>query len=457
MSGYFEEADPARIAREYPIGEAFLRGPARLDPERLRALQQARLEAVLARAWRIPFYARRWRAAGLEPGDVRTIEDLPRLPAFSKSDLMRNVEEHPPLGDFHGRDLPDAPRHVVLHTTSGTTGAPQPLVYGPRDREIQNCLLARAYRLQGLRDDDVVHSVYGFGMVNGGHYIRETLLHYTGCLALTAGTGVETPSVQQVRLMQHFGVTALVGFGDYMTRLAEVARTEGIEPGRDIRLRLISGHVDHATRDALSAAWGGAPVRDWYGVGDTGILAAEGPEPGALFLWEDAHLVEVVDPDSGRPLPDGETGNLCVTVLFKDGIYPIVRFDTKDLSRVLPGRAEPVPAFRRIAGFLGRSDNMVKLRGVNVYPTAVAGWLRDLAPATGEYICRVERVDGVDRMTVEVEWQGARDARTAAAVAAHLRARAGVELVIELVAPGATAARTGVERRQKPVRLVDAR
>src|SRR5262249_9580977 len=138
-------------------------------------LQERRFLQVVARGWEGPFYARRWRAAGLEPGDIRALEELHHIPAFSKADLMQRVDEHPPFGDFHGLDLAAADRlGAVLHTTSGTTGAPQPIWFGAFDREVQNALLARAYRLQGLSDSDVVHSVYGFGMVNGGHYIRET-------------------------------------------------------------------------------------------------------------------------------------------------------------------------------------------------------------------------------------------------------------------------------------------
>ena len=206
-----------------------------------------------------------------------------------------------------------------MHTTSGTTGTPQPVFFGAWDREVQNLLLARAYLLQGLRPDDVVHSVYGFGMVNGGHYIREALVHFTKSIVLPAGTGIETRSEQQVELMRAFGATVIVGFVDYVKRLAQVARDKGIVPGRDIKIRMISGHVGREDRGSISAAWGGAEIYDWYGVADTGIIAAEGPDHDGLYVWEDAHHVEVIDPDTRAPRPDGELGNLCVTTLFKDG------------------------------------------------------------------------------------------------------------------------------------------
>ena len=200
--------------------------------------------AVVRRAWDVPFYRRRWSAQGIEPGDVRSLDDIGKLPPFSKTDLMRSVTEHPPFGDYHGVDLTAGERSsVVLHTTSGTTGTPQPVFFGAWDREVQNLLLARAYLLQGLRPDDVVHSVYGFGMVNGGHYVREALVHFTKSIVLPAGTGIETRSEQQVELMRTFGATVIVGFVDYVKRLALVAREKGIVPGRDIKIRMISGHV----------------------------------------------------------------------------------------------------------------------------------------------------------------------------------------------------------------------
>jgi phenylacetate-CoA ligase len=457
MSGYFDEVDHKRMLAEYPIGAAFLDGPAKLSADALRALQERRFAAVMKRAWEVPFYARRWKAAGLEAGDVRSLDDLAKIPPFSKTDLMRSVEEHPPFGDYHGRIGSAAHLSVVFHTTSGTTGTPQPLFFGAWDREMQNAMLARAYLLQGLRDDDVVHSVYGFGMVNGGHYIRETILHFTKAILMPAGTGLETRSEQQVELMRHFGATVIVGFIDYIQKLAQVARDKGVIPGRDIRIRMITGHIGQEDREAIREAWGGPAIFDWYGVGDTGTIAAETPEGDGLCVWEDAHLLEVLDPDTLAPLPDGERGNLCTTVLFKTGIYPIVRFNTNDVSSFIPGaRGQGGVNFRRITGFQGRSDNMVKLRGVNVYPTAIGAHLREHPAATGEYVCLVERSGLREEMTVVVEARD-RSAAVADEFRALLRRRLGVDVAVELVGPGETAPLTEIDRRQKPIRLIDRR
>jgi len=461
MTDYFQEVDRERMLAEYPIGQAFLDGPAKLSPDELHGLQNRRFLAVVARAWQVPFYRRRWRAAGLEPGDIRGLRDIGRIPPYSKSDLMASVEAYPPWGDYHGVDLGAGALRpsLVFHTTSGTTGTPQPLFYGAWDRELQNLMLARAYRLQGMRDDDVVHSVYGFGTVNGGHYIRETIVHFTKCLLLTAGTGLETRSEQQVELMRHFGATVLVGFVDYIKRLAEVARERGLVPGRDIPLRMISGHIGKENREAIRAMWGGANIFDWYGVGDTGTICAEGPARDGHYVFEDAHYLEILSPETGQPVPEGEPGNMCVTVLFKTGVYPIVRFNTNDVSAFLPRDAGDPIRFRRVLGFQGRSDNMVKLRGINVYPTAIGGILSEHAAAAGEYICRVERHGAREEMTVVVEIRAdqPRDAAVQGALRELLRRKLGVEVAVELVGVGETASLTQIEQRQKPIRLIDRR
>lgn len=460
---YFEAFDCRRMVRDYPLGEAFTRRYARISRDELWALQNQRFLTCMRRAWSIPFYRRLWSEHGVEEGEIRSLADIGALPTYSKVDLMRSVREHPPFGDFHGMETfgatPEARPPVIFHTTSGTTGDPQPLFFGPRTREIQNIMLARAYLLQGLRSDDVVHSVFGFGTVNGGHYAREAVTHFTNALVLTAGTGAETRSRQQVRLMQSFGVTCIIGFADYIRKLAEVAREEGIEPGRDIKVRLISTTLGGQSREAISSAWGGAQVYDVYGVGDTGIIAAEGPDQNGLHIWEDGHFVEIIDPDTLGPLEDGAVGNICVTVLFKDDIFPNIRFNTNDLSAIETTRSATGWSLRRLRGFLGRSDAMVKLRGTNVYPTAVGELLRSDPDNNGEYLCQVERRGSRDEMTVLVETAAAppRRAEVAERYRRMLRERLGVELAVELVEPGALASRTEVDLRQKAIRLVDNR
>ncbi len=450
MSGLLGRLDVAAMLRDYPMGRAFLEGPAALSREALRALQERRFARVMERAWQVPFYRGRWTAAGLEPGDISGLDDLARVPSFSKDDLMASVAAAPPFGTFDGRNADNS--FAVFHTTSGTTGVPQPLFYGAEDREIQNLLLARAYRLMGLRDDDVVHSVYGFGTVNGGHYVREAVTHFTDALLVPAGTGRDMPSEQQVETMARLGATVLVGFGDYVRHLAETAEKKGLT----IPLRLVLGHFGRGDRQAVSDAWGGAAVYDWYGVGDTGVIAAESPSRNGLHIFEDAHLVEALDPETGAPVEDGHAGNLCATVLFKTGIYPIVRFDTKDLTTLSAPAPDSGINFRRMSGFEGRSDNMVKLRGINVYPTAIGALLADHAALTGEYVCRVFRAGGREEMAVTVEAREPGES-LAEEVAERLKRGLGVQVEVELARPGGTAALTQIRERQKPLRLIDER
>ncbi len=456
---YFQAMDHARLRADHPIGEEFVSRFKSMSRDALRAQQERMFQRVMAFAWKVPFYRRHWGSKGIEPGDIRTLDDLPKLPTYSKTELMASVAEHPPFGDFHGLDTypPGQRPPVVFQTTSGTTGRPQPLFFGPRSREIQNLLLARLWRFQGLRTEDVIHSVYGHGTINGGHYVREAALHWTNSVFLSAGTGVETRSVTQVEYMRDFGASVIVGFGDYIKRLSEVARENGIEPGRDIKIRMISGHLGAESRETMSAAWGGAEVYDWYGVGDTGVIAGEGPDRAGFYVMEDSQFLELVDPDTLQPVAEGGTGNMVCTCLYKDDVYPIIRFNTNDLSQFID---EPSPLglnLRRIRGFMGRSDNMVKLRGINIFPAGIGVVVAEHPAAAGEYICRVERQDGRDEMTVILETKAERSAELEEEFKALLRRRLGVEMGVEFAGVGELAHLTGIETRQKPIRLIDKR
>ncbi len=455
---YFDCFDPAQIRRDHPVGDAFLPTFKGMSRDALFARQDALFRKSLAFAWKVPFYQRLWGAEGIEPGDIDGLADIAKLPTYGKDDLMASVEHHPPMGDFHGLDVEDGDRRpVVFQTTSGTTGKPQPLLYGPKSREIQALLLGRLYLLQGLSVRDVIHSVYGHGMVNGGHYVREAISHWVGAQMLTAGTGIETRSENQVALMRDFGATAIVGFGDYIKRLADVARDKGLEPGRDIPVRVISGHMGAESPETMSAAWGGAEIYDWYGVGDTGIIAGQGPDREGMHVWEDAQYLELLDVDSAKPVAVGEIGDMVCTCLYKDDVFPIIRFNSHDVSREVTGQNALGLPFRRIEGFLGRSDNMVKLRGINIYPQGIGALLSAAFPgATGEFFCEVRRDGDREEMLAVVECD-TQDAEMQSAMEGHLRTRLGVGIAVRIVPPGATAETTQIDSRQKPIRLIDKR
>jgi len=446
---YFETFDPKQLLADYPVGQAFVDRYTRMSRDELHALQNERFIKLMKRGWEIPFYQRLWGNKGIEPGDIRGLDDITKLPVYDKSDLMASVNEHPPYGDFDGRG--DTP--VVFHTTSGTTGRPQPLMFGPKGREITNLMIGRMYRWMGLGRDDVVQSVYGHGMINGGHYIREAVTHYTNSLFLSAGTGIETRSVNQANLMADFGVTCMVGFVDYIRKLAEVADAEKLFDR--INLKMIIGHLGTEDRASTEAAWRGAKAFDWYGVGDTGTIAGEGPERDGLYVWEDAQFLELLNVDTGAAVAPGETGDMVVTCLFKDDIAPCIRFNTHDITEELTGSNQTGMVFKRISGFKGRSDNMVKLRGINIFPHAIGAIIENRPDLTGEFICHVVRdASGRDEMLVRLESRGGSDMGE---VAALLRKGIGIEVGVELVAPGETAAETQIDSRQKPIRLIDRR
>ena len=448
---YFEALDHKQILDDYPVGQNFLTRYKNMSRDELYALQNSQFKRLMVKGWQVPFYKRLWGAAGVEPGDIKGLGDITKLPVYDKSDLMASIADYPPYGDFHGMRDAATRDPVIFHTTSGTTGKPQVLMFGPKGREVGNLLVGRMYRWMGLDTGDVVHSVYGHGMINGGHYIREAVTHFTNSIYLSAGTGIETRSANQAQLMADFGVTAIVGFVDYVRKLAGTAEEMGLFDKIDIRM--IIGHLGTEDRRATEAAWHGAKAYDWYGVGDTGTIAGEGPERDGMYVWEDAQYLELLDIDSGVPVKHGETGDMVVTCLYKDDVAPCIRFNTHDITHDLDGRGEI--AFKRIAGFRGRSDNMVKLRGINVFPHAIGAIIENRPDLTGEYVCHLTRdASQRDNMRVTLESKGGTDA---AKLGETLKQGLGVEVEIILVEPGGTAKVTEIDKRQKPLRLIDER
>ncbi len=455
---YFDAADWSAVQKDHPIGPAFVDFATSISRDELVAHQNRLFLKCVDRAWKTPFYQKLWGEAGIEPGDITGLSMISDLPSFDKQDIMDSIARNPPFGDFDGRDSHrEGKPNVVMHTTSGTTGTPQVLLFGAKGREIQNLMLARMYRFQGLKPDDVVHSVYGHGMINGGHYVREAVIHWTSAIFMSAGTGVETRSARQVELMRDFSATVIVGFADYIKKLARVAEEQGIDPVKDLKIRMISGHLGREDRESLSKAWGGAECYDWYGVGDTGIIAGEGPDRSGLYVQEDAQYLEVADIETGKPVADGEQGDMICTCLYKDDVYPIIRFNTHDVTRVKTDTSPLGLNFKRIEGFLGRSDNMVKIRGINIFPQAMGPLLEAHPAFAGDFICKAARdAGGRDEFTVLAESKEQSEA-VREAFAAQLKSALGIEVGVALVKPGELADLTQTEVRQKPIRLIDER
>ncbi len=456
---YFNSVDWQQLQIDHPIGDNFVRFAKETSRDALHAHQNKLFMRCVDRAWKTPFYQKLWGNVGIEQGDITSLEMLPNLPVFDKQDIMDSIARNPPFGDFAGfESYQDGERPpVIFHTTSGTTGTPQVLLFGPKSRETQNLLLGRLYQFQGLRPDDIIHSVYGHGMINGGHYVREAVMHWTSAVFMSAGTGVETRSARQVELMRDFRATAIVGFADYIKKLALVAAEAGIVPGEDIKIRMISGHLGREDKEALSKSWGGAECFDWYGVGDTGCIAGEGPDRDGLYVMEDAQYLEVCDIDTGNPVDDGEDGDMVVTCLYKDDIYPIIRFNTHDVTRYKTDVSSIDMNFRRVEGFLGRSDNMVKIRGINIFPQAIGPLMEEVSTFGGEFICKAVRDDdGRDDFIVMAEVKDKSEA-TRVALQETLKRKIGIAPLIELSDPGTLSSLTQIDSRQKPIRLIDER
>ena len=455
---YHEAINWDQLRTEHPIGDDFVKF-AKKSRDEIRAHQDKLFARCVERAWKIPFYQRLWGNAGIEPGDIRGLDTLSELPMFDKSDIMASIDANPPFGDFGGLEGTGSGRPpVIMHTTSGTTGNPQVLLFGAKSREVQNLMLGRLYQFQGLRPDDIVHSVYGHGMINGGHYVREAVTHWTNAIFMSAGTGVETRSARQVELMRDFGATVIVGFADYIKKLAKVAIEQGIDPVKDLNIRMISGHLGREDKETLSQSWGGVDCYDWYGVGDTGIIAGEGPDRDGLYVMEDGQFVEVCDIDTGKPVADGEAGDIVCTCIHKDDVYPIIRFNTHDVTKVVTGKSSIDMNFTRIEGFLGRSDNMVKIRGINIFPQAMGPLLEADSSFAGDFICKAVRDEqGRDEFIVCAEVNGPRDLETVTRFKEILKKTIGIDCGVELNAPGELAPLTQTEIRQKPIRLLDER
>jgi phenylacetate-CoA ligase len=259
--------------------------------------------------------------------------------------------------------------------------------------------------------------------------------------------------------MRDYGTTVLTGFPDYIRHLARVAIEEGFDPKTDFKVRMICTQLGQENRTQLSEVWGGAEVYDLYGVADVGMIAGEVKGKTGMYLMEDAFHVGIVNADTLSPLPDGHLGNICVTAISPRFIYPIVRFNTNDVSAFEARDFDASYTFKRLRGFHGRSDNMAKLRGINVYPQAIGMLILEVAETTGEFCCRVQRNADRDEMVVMVEATEScsdRD-RLKAKLSELLTARVGVDLVVEIVGPNQLAPVTGLEARQKPIRLIDSR
>jgi phenylacetate-CoA ligase len=425
--------------------------PGDLEPietaslDELRDLQTERLRWSVRHAYdNVPHYRASFDAAGVHPDDVRELTDLAKLPFTSKADLRDNY----PFGMFA------VPREQVarVHASSGTTGKPTVVGYTQDDIDMWATVMARSIRAAGGRRGDVLHNAYGYGLFTGGlgaHYGAERL----GCTVVPVSGGM---TERQVQLIQDFEPSLIMVTPSYMLAIVEEMERQGIDP-RTTSLRVGIFGAEPWTNDMRREM---EERLDMHAVDIYGLSEVIGPgvanecveTKDGLHVWEDHFFPEVVDPLSGEVLADGEEGELVFTSLTKQAM-PVIRYRTRDLTRLLPGTARTM---RRMEKITGRTDDMIILRGVNLFPTQIEELILALPQLSPHFQCVLDRDGSLDSLTVRVERRPSADAASAGTAGVELRRRVkasiGVTVGVDVVEPD------GVERSMgKMRRIVDNR
>ncbi len=456
----FRALDYEALAREFPPPPNYFREVYRISRDELRARQETRFLQTVARGWEIPFFQRHWGDAGLEPGDIRGLDDLTKLPPYTVKELRESIERAPPFGDFMGVLPEDGKRMpLVLQTSGGTTGLPRPMLYAPRDREVMAILSGRRFALHGVHPGDRIMVTYSLGLGNGGMAPREGIWRYTGAIPITTGSGAGTPTRRQIEIAKAWGVNVILGFPSYLRHLAIVAKEEmGIDP-HSLGIRCLGSHLGQEDRAKIEALWN-APCHDTYGTHESGSMAAECGERSGMHIQEDAVILEIADSETGEVLPEGEKGSVLITTLYRWGA-PQIRFNINDVSRIIPGQCACGSTLQRLDRIFGRNDTMVKLRGVNVFPEAVGAVVVADARTNGEYVCIVERTGADDReamtVLVEVAEAAADRAQVERDFEQRLKEVLGVKVAVQAVGRGETDRYTGTSSTSKIKRLIDRR
>ncbi|MFC9863081.1 MULTISPECIES: phenylacetate--CoA ligase PaaK [unclassified Streptomyces] len=407
---------------------ALLDAAERLGRDELEALQLERLRATLRHAYEnVPFYRAAFDTAGLGPEDCRTLADLARFPFTTKADLRDNY----PFGMFA------VPQDRVrrIHASSGTTGLPTVVGYTDRDLDVWADVVARSIRAAGGRPGHKVHVAYGYGLFTGGlgaHYGAERL----GCTVIPASGGM---TARQVRLIQDFRPEIIMITPSYMLTLLDEFERQGVDP-RTTALKVGIFGAEPWTEEmrreieerfAIDAV-------DIYGLSEVmgpGVAQECVETKDGLHIWEDHFYPEIVDPFTGEVLPEGEEGELVFTSLTKEAM-PVIRYRTRDLTRLLPGTAR---VFRRMEKVTGRSDDLVILRGVNLFPTQIEEIVLRTPGVAPHFQLRLTRQGRLDALTVRAEARaGATTAERAAAalsITAAVKDGIGVSVGVEIVDP----------------------
>ena len=414
-----------------------------LDRDSLDKLQLERLQKTVRRVARhVPFYRQKFAALGLKPGAIRSLADVRRLPFTTNADLRDNYPD--------GLVAVPPQKRLRLHTSSGTTGKPKALFFSRQDVNQAAELIARCLVMAGTTSADILQNMMTYGLFTGAlvmHYGAEKL----GMLVIPAGPG---NSEKQLLLMQDFRTTALHTTPSYALYFADFLEKKGVDPRKELALRkafIGAEPYTEETRRKIELALG-VEVYNSYGLSEMNGpgVAFECAARQGMHLWEDNFLLEIVDPQSGEPLPEGQTGELVLTSLCREAM-PILRYRTRDITSIVAGPCSCGRTHRRIHRITGRSDDMLIVRGANVYPQQIERVLMSL-PAVGRnyLIC----LEGLDEMTVKVELSDASfDGQVEhlvhlqSQIADKLRAEIMVKPKVELVAPGSLPISEGKAKR----------
>ena len=362
--------------------------------EQISALQLERLQATVRHCMNSPFYKKRFEEIGLKPEDIKSLDDIRKIPFTTKADLRDTY----PFG-MASVPLRECTR---LHSSSGTTGTPTVILHTKKDLEEWANQVARNLWMVGLRPDDVFQNSSGYGMFTGGlgfQYGAERM----GMLTIPAAAG---NSLRQIKFMTDFGTTALHAVPSYVTRLYEVMQSAGVDPRKDTKLKVLAiGAEPHSEEQRRRIeemmgvkAYNSFGMSEMCGPG----VGFECQEQNGLHFWEDYYIVEIVDPETLEPVADGEIGELVLTSLCREAM-PLLRYRTRDLTRVL-GRTCPCGRNHvRIDRMRGRSDDMMVLRGVNIFPIQIEKILMTFPELANNYLITLTTDADNDNMTVEVE------------------------------------------------------
>lgn len=465
---YCRSIDWDAYFRRLPPPDIWYETVFRWSRDELRAYQNHHFMETVEFAWSNPFYQKLWGDAGVERGDIKSLDDLHKLPSFDSDDIKSSIKRRPPFGEPCGITPSKYAEHapLKLQTSGGTTGMPRPTPFGTLEWEINANMIARTIYAQTGRPGDVMQIPVTLTLANMGWAYYKACHEYLSILPLTTGTGVVTPSRRQMELALEYGADCWVSFPEYLTQLAHVMQSELGRDVRDLKTKYICSYlgpdIDNGLRNHLEELWG-CPVFDNYGAHEPGAIGFEAEDKDGLYIMEDSCVVEFIDVETGCPVETGQAGDVCVTSLHRR-IPPLIRYNLRDLGRI---RSEDESAlgssFRRMDKFLGRSDQMVKIRGVNIYPMACLQAVRSDARSTGEWICIASRNvsdQGVIREEMTVRIEVKRSAENLGDLRAYYERRLhndlGIKVGVELVDEG-NLPETNVGKEGKPRRLIDNR